>query len=39
MRPTKDEVMAFIKPSPATDGELAGLEKLDDAAEVIRLLG
>jgi N-methylhydantoinase B/oxoprolinase/acetone carboxylase alpha subunit len=28
MRPTKDDVMAFIKPSPPTDEELAGLEKL-----------
>ena len=28
MRPTKDEVMAFTKPSPPTDEELAGLEKL-----------
>ena len=29
MRPTKDEVMAFMKPSPPTDEELAGLEKLE----------
>jgi N-methylhydantoinase B/oxoprolinase/acetone carboxylase alpha subunit len=29
MRPTKDEVMAFTKPSPPTDEELAGLEKLE----------
>lgn len=28
MRPTKDEVMAFIKPSPITDRELTGIEKL-----------
>ena len=28
MRPTKDEVMAFTKPSPPTEEELAGLEKL-----------
>ncbi len=29
MRPTKDEVMAFIKPSPVTEEELSGLEKLE----------
>ena len=28
MRPTKEEVMAFLKPSPVTREELAGLEKL-----------
>src|SRR3989304_378541 len=28
MRPTKDEVMAFLKVEPATEEELAGLEKL-----------
>ena len=29
MRPTKAEVMAFLKPDPITDGERAGLEKLE----------
>ncbi|MBN2239855.1 MAG: hydantoinase B/oxoprolinase family protein [Dehalococcoidales bacterium] len=29
MRPTKEEVLAFIKPTPPTDAELAGLEKLE----------
>jgi N-methylhydantoinase B/oxoprolinase/acetone carboxylase alpha subunit len=28
MRPTKEQVMAFLKPSPVTKEELAGLEKL-----------
>ncbi|MFC2014780.1 hydantoinase B/oxoprolinase family protein [Chloroflexota bacterium] len=28
MRPKKEEVMAFLKPEPATEEELAGLEKL-----------
>jgi len=28
MRPTKDEVMSFLKPDPITDEERAGLEKL-----------
>ena len=28
MRPTKDEVMAFLKVEPATEEELAALEKL-----------
>ena len=28
MRPAKDEVMAFLKPKPATEEELAGLEQL-----------
>ena len=29
MRPSKDEVMRFLKPEPATPEELAGLEKLE----------
>ncbi|MEK7353026.1 MAG: hydantoinase B/oxoprolinase family protein, partial [Chloroflexota bacterium] len=29
MRPTKAEVMAFLKPDPVTKEELAGLEKLE----------
>ena len=29
MRPTKDEVMAYIKPSAPSEAELAGLEKLE----------
>ena len=29
MRPEKDEVMAFIKPEPVTEDELAGIEKLE----------
>jgi len=28
MRPTKDEVMAFLKPEPVTEEEKAGMEKL-----------
>ncbi len=28
MRPTKEEVMAFLKPEPVTEEELTGLEKL-----------
>ena len=28
MRPTKDEVLAFMKPSPVTEEELTGLGKL-----------
>jgi N-methylhydantoinase B/oxoprolinase/acetone carboxylase alpha subunit len=28
MRPTKEEVMAFLKPGPPTEEEIAGLEKL-----------
>jgi hypothetical protein len=28
MRPSKDEVLAFLKPEPITEEEMAGLEKL-----------